>query len=97
MYSNRLDIYDLFWESDFSQLSYKAFLPDTNSFVSGQIDEHGRTAKISTKDPSKVQVLVGSDDEWGLSIEGFDEEDFMDSPEQEDPNLDNDNNEEYRV
>ena len=42
-------------------------------------------------------MLVGSDDEWGLSIEGFDEEDFMDSPEQEDPNLDNDNNEEYRV
>ncbi len=23
-FSNRLDIYDLFWESDFSQLSYKA-------------------------------------------------------------------------
>ncbi len=96
MYSNKLDIYDLFWESDFSQLSYKAFMPDSNSFVSGQIDEHGRTGKISTADPSKVQVLVGSDDEWGLSIEGFDEEDFLDDSNQENLSLDNDNNEEYK-
>ena len=96
MYSNKLDIYDLFWESDFSQLSYKAFIPETNSFVSGQIDEHGRTGKIGTTDPSKVQVLVGSDDEWGLSIEGFDEEDFMDNSDQENSIQDN-NNDEYKV
>lgn len=79
LYSNKLDIYDLFWESDLNQLSYKAFIPDTNAFVSGQIDEHGRTGRISTADPSKVQVLVGSNDEWGLSIESFDENDFLDS------------------
>lgn len=97
MYSNRLDIYDLFWESDFSQLSYKAFIPDTNSFVSGKIDEHGRTDKIGSADPSKVQVLVGSDDEWGLSIEGFDEEDFLENSDQNNLNLNNDNNEEYKV
>ena len=97
MYSNKLDVYDLFWESDLSQLSYKAFIPETNAFISGQIDEHGRTDKISTADPSKVLVLVGSDDEWGLSIEGFDEEDFMNNSEQDSPNQDNDNNEEYKV
>ena len=77
MYSNKLDVYDLFWASDFSQLSYKAFIPDTNNFISGQIDEHGRTGKITTADPSKVKILVGSDDEWGLSIESFDEDDFI--------------------
>ena len=66
-------------ESDLSELSYKAFIPDTNAFVSGQIDEHGRTGRISTADPSKVQVLVGSNDEWGLSIESFDEDHFLDS------------------
>ncbi|MFW2150581.1 type VI secretion system Vgr family protein [Acinetobacter gyllenbergii] len=76
-FSNRLDIYDLFWESDFSQLSYKAFVPGTNSFTSGSIDEHGRTGKISTPDPTKVQVLVGSNDEWGLVIDSFDEDDFL--------------------
>ncbi|MCY6412979.1 type VI secretion system Vgr family protein [Acinetobacter sp. VNH17] len=76
-FSNRLDIYDLFWESDFSQLSYKVFIPETNSFTSGTIDEHGRTGKISTSDPTKVQVLVGSDDEWGLVIDSFDEDDFL--------------------
>lgn len=35
-FSNRLDIYDLFWESDFSKLSYKAFIRETNSFTSEQ-------------------------------------------------------------
>lgn len=77
MYSNRLDVYDLFWESDFSNLTYKAFIPETNAFVSGQIDEHGRTGKISTLDPSKVQVLVGADEEWDITIEGYDESDFV--------------------
>lgn len=97
MYSNKLDVYDLFWESDFSQLSYKAFMPETNAFISGQIDEHGRTAKISTMDPSKVQVLVGSDDGWGLSMECFDEEDFVDNSNQENSSSNNDNNEEYKA
>ncbi len=76
-FSNRLDIYDLFWESDFSKLSYKAFVPGTNSFTSGSIDEHGRTGKITTPDPTQVQVLVGSNDEWGLVIDSFDEDDFL--------------------
>jgi hypothetical protein len=77
LYSNKLDIYDLFWDSDFSNLNYKAFMPETNSFVVGAIDEHGRTEKISTSDPTKVQVLVGSNDEWGLIIDSFDEDDFF--------------------
>lgn len=75
-FSNRLDIYNLFWASDFNQLSYKAFIPETNAFIAGVIDEHGRTGKINTSDPTKVQVLVGSDDEWGLRVESFDEDDF---------------------
>ena len=75
-FSNRLDIYNLFWASDFNQLSYKAFIPETNAFIAGVIDEHGRTGKINTSDPTKVQVLVGSDGEWGLRVESFDEDDF---------------------
>ena len=77
LYSNRLDIYDLFWQSDFSTLSYKAFIPETNSYISGPLDEHGRTGKIVTSDPSKVEVLVGLNDEWGLSIQGFDVDDLV--------------------
>jgi len=88
-FSNRLDIYDLFWESDFSQLSYKAFVPGTNSFTSGSIDEHGRTGKISTPDPTKVQVLVGSNDEWGLVIDSFDEDDFLTDQNVNDSETDN--------
>ncbi|RKG30703.1 type VI secretion system Vgr family protein [Acinetobacter tianfuensis] len=78
IYSNKLDVYDLFWQSDFSQLSYKAFIPETNAVISGGIDEHGRTGKISTADPSKVQILVGMDDEWGLSIDGYDVDELID-------------------
>lgn len=89
IFSNRLDIYDLFWASDFSQLSYKAFVPETSSFTSGSIDEHGRTGKISTSDPTKVQVLVGSKDEWGLVIDGFDEDDFMTDQNVNDSESDN--------
>lgn len=89
IFSNRLDIYDLFWASDFSQLSYKAFVPETSSFTSGSIDEHGRTGKISTSDPTKVQVLVGSNDEWGLVIDGFDEDDFMTDQNVNDSESDN--------
>jgi uncharacterized protein (DUF2345 family) len=92
-FSNRLDVYDLFWASDFSQLSYKAFIPDTNSFTSGTIDEHGRTGKINTADPAKVQVLVGSDDEWGLQIESFDEDDFLVNQNNSAENLEMHNNE----
>lgn len=88
-FSNRLDIYDLFWESDFSQLSYKAFVPGTGSFTSGSIDEHGRTGKISTPDPTKVQVLVGSNDEWGLVIDSFDEDDFLIEQNVNDSEMDN--------
>ena len=76
-FSNRLDVYDWFWQSDFSQLSYKAFIPSTNTYFSGKLDEHGHTGKISTSDSTKVQVLIGFDEQWGLSVEGFDEEDFI--------------------
>ena len=61
MYSNKLDVYDLFWESDFSQLNYKAFMPQTGAFISGQIDEHGRTGKIANEDPLNMQVLIGKE------------------------------------
>lgn len=94
LFSNRLDVYDLFWESDFSQLSYKAYFPESNAFTSGQIDEHGRTGKITTADASKVKVLIGSNDDWGLSIDGFDEEDFDDGQDTEESVTDSNNLEE---
>ncbi|MFH3910502.1 type VI secretion system Vgr family protein [Acinetobacter baumannii] len=95
-FSNRLDIYDLFWESDFSKLSYKAFMPETNSFTSGAVDEHGRTGKISSADPTNVQVLIGSDDEWGLLIDSFDADDFLEDQSINGSNSEIDNNTEDR-
>ena len=77
LYSNRLDVYDLFWQSDFSTLTYKAFIPETNSYISGQLDEHGRTKKMTTADPSKIEVLVGLNDDWGLNVQGYDVEDLI--------------------
>ncbi|MEK5771240.1 type VI secretion system Vgr family protein [Acinetobacter variabilis] len=77
LYSNRLDVYDLFWQSDFSTLTYKAFIPETNSYISGQLDEHGRTKKMTTADPSKIEVLVGLNDDWELNVQGYDVEDLI--------------------
>ncbi len=77
MFSNKLDVYDLFWQSDFSQFSYKAFIPGTNSFISGGLDEHGRTGKITKEDPLNIKVLVGKEQElWDVIVDEWDDEDF---------------------
>ncbi len=77
MYSNKLDVYDLFWQNDFSQFSYKAFIPATNSFISGGLDEHGRTGKITKEDPLNIKVLVGKEQElWDVIVDEWDDEDF---------------------
>ena len=77
MYSNKLDVYDLFWESDFSNLTYKAFIPETNAVVSGQIDEHGRTGKVGNEEQLNVKFLVGKEQEfWDVIIEEWEDEDF---------------------
>ncbi len=78
MYSNKLDVYDLFWESDFSQFTYKAFIQETNSFISGALDEHGRTGKITKEDPFNIKVLVGKEQElWDVIVDEWDNEDFL--------------------
>ncbi|GAB3050492.1 type VI secretion system Vgr family protein [Acinetobacter apis] len=76
-YSNRIDLYHLFWQSDFKKLKYQALIPETGHHLAGSIDEHGRTGKITTGSSSKVKVLVGTDDDWGIHVEGKDKEDFM--------------------
>ncbi len=77
MYSNKLDVYDLFWESDFSNLTYTAYMPETNAVVSGQIDEHGRTGKVGNEEQLNVKFLVGKEQEfWDVIIEEWDDEDF---------------------
>ena len=65
-YSARVDLYDYFVQHDFREVPYSAKLAD-GSFVSGTLDEHGRSLQIYSTEVQPVKVLVGkSSDEWEM-------------------------------
>ncbi|MDE2422264.1 MAG: DUF2345 domain-containing protein, partial [Gammaproteobacteria bacterium] len=67
-YSHRLDVYNLFVNHNFSDIEYKAVLASGNLF-SGVLDEHGRTMQIPNSKADKSRILVGTQDEWGISLD----------------------------
>ncbi|MFX5487086.1 DUF2345 domain-containing protein, partial [Acinetobacter baumannii] len=68
MYSNKLDVYDLFWDFDLSRLSYVAKFK--NGRVStGSLDENGRTARISSDSSEPAEVFVDTNTDWVVEIE----------------------------
>ena len=73
-FSNRFDVYDLFYAHDFETLSYDLYMKD-GSMVSGNLDEHGRTMQFYTRQSEKVTALVGADRDWGIAQETFQAED----------------------
>lgn len=79
LFSNKVDLYELLWNMDFSKYKYKFINEDNNCFGMGQLDDHGRTQKIVTSESANMKILVGTDDEWELDIEGYDAEDFIDN------------------
>ncbi|MFC6053388.1 hypothetical protein A6M14_07440 [Acinetobacter sp. Ac_877] len=78
LFSNKVDLYELLWNMDFSKYKYKVINEDNNCFGTGQLDEHGRTQKIITPESANMKILIGTDDEWGIDMEGYDVEDFID-------------------
>ena len=69
-FSNRLDVYDLFYAHDLEKLSYDLYMKD-GTIVSGNLDEHGRTMQFYTKKSEKITALVGVDRAWGIVHETF--------------------------
>ncbi|AYO52862.1 type VI secretion system Vgr family protein [Acinetobacter wuhouensis] len=73
MYSNKLDVYDLFWDFDLSNLSYVAKFKD-GRISSGSLDENGRTARIGSDSSEPAEVFVDTNTDWVVEIEEDDSE-----------------------
>ena len=75
LFSNKLDVYDLFYHASFSEVDYVATLDD-GQIVEGTLDEHGRTGRLISMESKKADVLVGYLDNWTLEYDTEDEEDY---------------------
>ncbi|RZG76883.1 type VI secretion system Vgr family protein [Acinetobacter sp. WCHAc060025] len=73
MYSNKLDVYDLFWDFDLPNLSYVAKFKD-GRISSGSLDENGRTARIGSDSSEPAEVFVDTNTDWAVEIEEDDSE-----------------------
>ncbi|RZG75874.1 type VI secretion system tip protein VgrG [Acinetobacter wuhouensis] len=73
MYSNKLDVYDLFWDFDLPNLSYVAKFKD-GRISSGSLDENGRTARIGSDSSEPAEVFVDTNTDWVVEIEEDDSE-----------------------
>jgi hypothetical protein len=62
-YSNRLDVYSIFWRENFNDLKFKAYFKN-GRVVEGRIDEHGRTERIFSTKEEKVDLLIGQRESW---------------------------------
>ena len=56
-FTNKWDFYDLFYEADFSNVQYKLINNKNNTYVSGQLDEHGRTQRMNTSNNEDHDVI----------------------------------------
>ncbi|WP_367111619.1 contractile injection system protein, VgrG/Pvc8 family [uncultured Psychrobacter sp.] len=73
LFSNKLDVYDLFYHSDFSEVDYVAMMDD-GQIVEGTLDEHGRTDRLMSMESKGAEVLVGYLDNWSIEIDTEEEE-----------------------
>ena len=81
LFSNRLDVYDLFYHANFSEVDYVATLDD-GQIVEGTLDEHGRTGRLISMESKKADVLVGYLDNWTLEYDTEDDYDHSNQLEE---------------
>jgi len=74
LFSNKLDVYDLFYHADFNEVDYVAMLDD-GQIVEGTLDEHGRTNRLISMKSEEAEVLVGYLNNWSIEIEDDDDDD----------------------
>ncbi|WP_396332225.1 type VI secretion system Vgr family protein [Burkholderia anthina] len=63
-FSNRLDVYDVYWQRAFGDVEYTARRENGDIVAQGALDEHGRTSRLTTDQPETLQVLVGTQGSW---------------------------------
>lgn len=83
LFSNKLDVYDLFYQHNFDDIEFQMLRPD-GQLIEGVLDQHGRTAPVISDKEEEVEVLVGfKDADWGIEFEP-DEEDELEAPDNND-------------
>lgn len=76
-FTNRIDVFDVFKDFEFSEVKYRALLKDQKIYKSGVLDEHGRTERFASIDNKQEELQVVIDDpdyEWLITDEDFQEE-----------------------
>ncbi|WP_278363136.1 type VI secretion system Vgr family protein [Acinetobacter schindleri] len=68
-FTNRWDFYDLFYEANFSEVKYKLINNKNNTYISGTLDQHGRTQRINTSINEDYDILIGTADDWSVSLD----------------------------
>lgn len=71
-FTNRIDVFDIFQDYDFSQVKYRAFLPEQETYKVGNLDENGRTERFVSLNNAKEKIQVVIDDpayEWSITDE----------------------------
>lgn len=76
-FTNKWDFYDLFYETDFSNVKYKLLNNKNNTYILGTLDEHGRTQRINTYNNQDYDILIGMDEDWTVSIDDAGEVDDL--------------------
>ncbi|MDN5491088.1 MAG: DUF2345 domain-containing protein, partial [Acinetobacter sp.] len=76
-FTNKWDFYNLFYENNFSEVKYKLINTKNSTYISGNLDEHGRTQRINTTENENYDILIGANEEWTISIDdGSEDDDF---------------------
>ncbi|WP_201552001.1 DUF2345 domain-containing protein [Psychrobacter fjordensis] len=89
LFSNKLDVYDLFYQHNFEDIEFQMLRPD-GQLIEGVLDEHGRTAPVISDKEEEVEILVGfKDTDWGLEFEP-DEDEETEMSDEDDGNELND-------
>ncbi|WP_423382951.1 type VI secretion system Vgr family protein [Burkholderia sp. LMG 32019] len=71
-FSNRLDVYDIYWPRSFEEVEYAARRASGEVIAQGVLDQDGRTQRFSTDQSETLEVLVGTRGAWLVESEGGD-------------------------
>lgn len=69
VFSNKWDFYDLFYEANFSEVKYTVINTKNNSLIAGTLDRHGRTKRMNNYNNEDYNILIGTDEEWTVSVD----------------------------
>lgn len=68
-FSQRLDLSNLYASHDFSNVKYHAFKENDSSYITGTLDNFGRTERFSSDEPEKYKIMIHEPDEnWEVII-----------------------------